>query len=133
VFSTGRDAVNKKTVTRNLAPMDRSAYKVHNVNTTSTVKQAYESQTGIHYIPSSGKAFYQLVKTETIQAAKALVVVDKSNGQAYTGAEARHIVGLPDGRSARVRPDDNPKYDIFVQSTSVNRKLGAGTKVLITK
>jgi len=31
----------------------------------------------------------------------------------------------------RVRPDYNPLYDVFVQSTSTNRKLLRGTKLLL--
>jgi hypothetical protein len=31
----------------------------------------------------------------------------------------------------RVKPNHNPKFTIYVQSTSVNRKLLAGTKALI--
>jgi len=30
-----------------------------------------------------------------------------------------------------VKPGDNPSYTLFVQSTSVNRKLVQGTKLLV--
>jgi hypothetical protein len=39
------------------------------------------------------------------------------------------MVGLPNYK-VRVRPDFNPDYKVFVQSTSVNRKLVPGTKLL---
>jgi hypothetical protein len=47
----------------------------------------------------------------------------------YSGRDARQIVGLPD-MNVRVSPSHNPDFDIFVQSTSLNRKLIAGTKYL---
>jgi hypothetical protein len=35
--------------------------------------------------------------------------------------------------SVRVKPDINPEYDVFVQSTSVNRKLIRDTDVLVLR
>lgn len=39
------------------------------------------------------------------------------------------MIGLPD-MAVRVKPDYNPDYSVYVQSTSINRKLIAGTKYL---
>jgi hypothetical protein len=33
----------------------------------------------------------------------------------------------------RVKPNLNPEYDVFIQSTSVNRKLLANTDVLVLR
>jgi hypothetical protein len=82
------------------------------------------------YTYRTGRAHYQLMKTETIQGNKELMVVEKSSGRAYSGPDARKIVGLPD-MTVRVKPDHNPDFDIFVQSTSTNRKLIAGTRLLL--
>jgi len=128
VFSTGTDAVNKATVVSTLTPMAYSAYNIFAVKSDSRIDEFVRGVKG-HY--AQGNAYYQLTKTETIQPQKLVIVVDKTNGKAYSGAEARHLIGLPDGQSVRVRPDYNPKYDIFVQSTSVNRKLLQDTKVLV--
>ena len=80
----------------------------------------------------TGSAYYQITKSETIQAGKAICVMDKLNGRVYTGPEARNLLGLPN-YDTRVKPSDHDRYDIFVQSTSVNRKLVNGTKLLIRK
>jgi hypothetical protein len=40
------------------------------------------------------------------------------------------MLGLPRVGDARVRPGDHGKFDVFVQSTSVNRKLSYGTQVM---
>lgn len=75
-----------------------------------------------------GEAYYQLTKTEIIQPQKQIAIL--ANSKVYTGNEARDLLGLPD-EHVKVKPNDYPGYEIFVQSTSVNRKLIAGTKLLI--
>jgi hypothetical protein len=78
-----------------------------------------------------GAAFYQLTKTESkVQDTKMIVVREKKTGSVYFGAAARQMLGLPTYGNARVVPGDNGDWDVFVQSTSVNRKLMGGTLVM---
>ena len=78
-----------------------------------------------------GAAFYQLVKTEDkIQDYKLIAIRDKETGQIFCGPEARDLIGLPRYGDARVRPDTAGKWQVFVQSTSVNRKVTGNTQVL---
>jgi hypothetical protein len=77
-----------------------------------------------------GRGYYQLSKPETIQPQKQLAIMYK--GDIYVGPQARTMLGLPD-TDARVRPSDHKDYTVFVQSTSVNRKLKAGTKLLVLR
>lgn len=128
VFSTGADAVNKQTVTQTLTALDSSTYGIYKVHSTSRIDDTIRA-IGMPF--RLGIGYYQLTKTETIQPQKKIVVVEKATSKAYTGAEARHLIGLPDGKPVRVKPDFNPNYDIYVQSTSVNRKLIANTNLLV--
>lgn len=130
VFGTGVDKVNVKTVTTNLTPMSAGSYSVHPVKEKAPIRDFVEAL-GKTY--RQGMGYYQLTKTETIQARKQIIVVEKATDKAYSGKEARHLIGLPDGKELRVRPDDNPEYDVYVQSTSVNRALVPKTNLLITK
>jgi hypothetical protein len=75
-----------------------------------------------------GEAYYQLMKSETIQPQKEIAIL--ANSTVYIGHEARQLLGLPDYH-VKVKPSAFPGYEIFVQSTSVNRKLIGGTKLLI--
>jgi hypothetical protein len=129
LFSTGADAVNKQTVST-LTPLDPSSYMLTVVTQDSPIRDWVEGQCGLTY--HLGCGYYQLTKTETIQPQKAIAVMDKKTAKVYSGPNARNIVGLP-AMSVRVKPDQNPDYDVFVQSTSVNRKLLAGQKLLILK
>jgi hypothetical protein len=129
VFSTGVDAVNKSTVKGTLKALDKNSYSLVPVKSKVQIRDFVQSL-GLQYF--QGKGYYQLTKTETIQASKQIVVVDKTSGVAYGGAQARQMIGLPD-RATRVKPDYNPQYDIYVQSTSVNRNLMPGTKLLLIK
>lgn len=128
VFSTGLDAVNKRSVVQNLAPLKPSEFTLLTSLGTAQIRDFVQDSLG-HY--DRGNAYYKLVKKETIQPTKQIVVVEKATGKAYTGQNARHLIGLPDGRYVDVRPDHNPAYDIYVQSTSVNRKVSPNDKVLV--
>lgn len=130
VFGTGIDVLNKKTVPTALNELPASKYRIFPVREAGQIRNFVEAQ-GFHY--KAGMAYYALTKRETIQARKQIVVVEKKTDKAYHGQEARHLIGLPDGKELRVSPDDNPEYDVYVQSTSVNRKLVPGTHVLVVK
>lgn len=78
-----------------------------------------------------GAAFYQLTKTEKkVQDYKIIAIRDKKKDEVYTGAHARQLLGLPYHGEVKIVPGNHGQYDIFIQSTSVNRKLVAGTEVL---
>lgn len=77
-----------------------------------------------------GAAFYQLTKTEDVQDHKKIAVRDKTTGQVFSGAAARNLLGLPLHGEIRLSPGNNGNFDVFVQSTSVNRRLIPGTRVL---
>lgn len=81
----------------------------------------------------TGNAYYELTKPEAVQAYKKVVVENRHSGKRYSGPDARHLLGLPDSGEVRVRPGDHGDFRIYVQSTSVNRKLIAGTAVLYYK
>jgi hypothetical protein len=81
-----------------------------------------------------GRGFYQFILTENIQETKEVIMVDRSTGEVKAdSAWCRDQLGVPLGTRGRVNPrslDVSRKYDIFIQSTSVNRKLDPNTKFL---
>lgn len=78
-----------------------------------------------------GAAFYLLMKPEDeVQDHKQIVIRDKKSGVVYSGVNARQMLGLPYHGTVKVVPGNHGNYDIFIQSTSVNRKLVKGTQVL---
>jgi len=81
-----------------------------------------------------GRGFYQFVLTETIQENKEIIMVDKATGEVMSDTRwCREQLGVPLGTRGRVNPrslDVSKKYDIFIQSTSYNRKLDPNTKFL---
>lgn len=128
LFSTDVTAVNLSTIKANgLVPLDRGRYMLAPVPRDSVIKQ-FTEDCGHNY--KLGHGYYQLVKTETIQPQKEIAIVERTPGaKVYVGRDARQMIGLPD-MAVRVKPDYNPDFDVFVQSTSINRKLPAGTKYL---
>ncbi|MFD6323529.1 vWA domain-containing protein [Streptomyces sp. NPDC058442] len=128
VFSTGADAVNKDTIkAAGLTPVDPSKYQLIPVARDAGIKE-WVLECGHAY--RTGGAFYQLSKSEKVQAQKRIAVLEKKTDRVYTGPEARALLGLPDVE-VRVKPDHNDDFTIFVQSTSVNRKLVAHTRLLL--
>lgn len=77
-----------------------------------------------------GAGFYELTKAESIQDHKRLIIRDRSTRKVYSGDSARELLQLPTSGTHKVVPGNHGNYDIFVQSTSVNRKLVTGTRIL---
>lgn len=78
-----------------------------------------------------GGAFYKLVKTEPkVQDYKRIAIRSKSTGQVYAGDAARTMLALPLVGSVRLAPDNLGDFEVYIQSTSVNRKVVAGTDVM---
>lgn len=80
-----------------------------------------------------GCGFYQLMKDERIQPQKEILLADKATGAIYEGPAARELLGLTQGVEVKVRPGNHGNFDIFIQSTSPNRKLVRGTRFLYRK
>lgn len=131
LFSTGLDAVNAATVSQNLTPLQSSAYDILPVHHDSPIRDYVYSRGFLNY--RIGQGFYQLTKTETIQPQKQIAIREKATGTVYWGDAARDLLGLPRNMQVRVKPNLNPEYDVFVQSTSVNRKLIANTDLLLLR
>lgn len=115
-------------VTASLAPLTKGSYFFLDVKEDGRIDEFVARETGKPY--QNGTCFYQFMKTETIQGQKQLAVL--LNEEVYTGRAARSVLGLPDTH-VRVRPDQKPGCTIFVQSTSYNRKLISGTRLLVLR
>lgn len=115
-----------KTVAKTLDNLHYGQYRLLDVDETGRIDEFVEYELNRPY--KLGEAYYQLTKTEEIQPQKKIAIF--ANHKVYFGDEARALLGLPDYH-VKVTPSDHPEYDIFVQSTSVNRKLIEGTKLLI--
>ena len=85
---------------------------------------------GITYV--KGNAFYQLTKHEKdVQDYKKIVLRDRNTGKVYGGGQtARHMLGLPNYGTVSLSPGDHKNYEIFIQSTSMNRNIPENAKVL---
>lgn len=134
VFSTGAEAVNAKSIkAAGLDAVDPKSFMlVHATNDgvmrNPAIREWVMNEAGHQY--RTGMAFYELTKSEKIQPQKSVMVMDKRTKKVYGGQAARNLLGLPD-MEVRVKPDFNPDYKIFVQSTSTNRKLVGNTQVLL--
>lgn len=138
LFSTGLDAVNSQTVRQTLTPLQSGAYDIFPVhsNPMEVVDGRYPIKDfvysrGVDFQP--GKAFYQLTKREKIQPQKQIAIRERATNKVYWGNAARDIMGLPRGIEVTVKPNLNPEYDVFIQSTSVNRKLIPNTDLLVLR
>ena len=79
-----------------------------------------------------GAAFYQLTKSEDkVQGTKKICIRDKSTNAIYYGDAARQLLGINSSSDVRLKPGDLGNFDVFIQSTSVNRKVQAGSQILV--
>jgi len=61
---------------------------------------------------------------------KKAAIRDRKTGEVYSGIQARDLLGIPHSGTVKLNPGSSTKFDVFVQSTSVNRKLVPGTQVM---
>jgi len=78
----------------------------------------------------TGRGFYEFTKREEVQERKEVVLRDRTTGDMFCGDQARNIIGLPKGMRGKISPDKLSNYQVFIQSTSYNRKLITGTTFL---
>lgn len=80
-----------------------------------------------------GAAFYQLTKGELkVQDYKLMAVRSKKTGEVFASKDADEIrgaLGLPT-HSTKMSPSDLGDWDLFIQSTSTNRKVVGGTDIM---
>lgn len=128
-FYTDVSAVNTKVLQRTLVDISKEV-KAYVVGThdTQAVRDFIESKINAEF--TKGSAFYQLTKTELVQAYKEILIRDKKTGAVYYGAAARDLIGLPTSTEIKVAPGNHGNYDIYIQSTSVNRILPIGSMVM---
>lgn len=105
-----------------------SSFVILKVARDSTVRDFVEFRTGVTY--QIGAAYYELTKTEEVQDYKKIAIRDRNTGAVYIGPEARQLLGIPD-TFIKLKPGDFNKWQIFIESTSVNRKLLGGTDALV--
>lgn len=123
--------LNEVTVTdikKNLTPLAYYQYRLQSVIIDCRIDDFVQDVTGSPLVKGTG--FYQLTKKESIQGHKQIAIQLKQGGTVYVGKDARKLLGLPD-TTVDVIPGNFPDYTIFVQSTAPNRKLLAGTELLL--
>lgn len=128
IFSTMLD----RDVSERYAPPDLEAvppgrFQVLEVDEDVSIKD-FVVDNGLTF--KKGRGFYEFMKTETVQEEKEVVLMDNVTGDMFTGEKAREMIGLPYGMRGRIKPEKIGEFAVFVQSTSVNRKLIGGTKFL---
>lgn len=132
LFAVGQE-LSASEVKANLKALDAGKYLLITVDRQSQIRE-FVTRAGHPY--KTGCAFYELSKREKIQVNKQIAVAEKDphtgrmTGKVFSGPAARQLLGLPD-TEVSVKPGHNSSYTIFVQSTSVNRKLVAHTKLLL--
>ncbi len=110
-----------------LVPVSPYRFQLVHVDSTTSIKPFVES-IGARF--KIGRGFYQFTKAEEIQERKEVILRNRITGDMFTGAEAREYIGLPYGKRGTIRPGYFAEYEVYVQSTSPNRKLVAGTNFL---
>lgn len=95
------------------------------------IREFVEDRTGGKLL--KGSAFYQLTKGELkVQDYKLMAVRNKKTGEVFASRDANQIrsaLGLP-AFSTKMSPADLGEWDLFIQSTSTNRKVVAGTDIM---
>lgn len=115
-----------------LEPVMPGRFQVMTVDENCDIK-GFVTKNGIEF--KKGRGFYELTKAETVQQYKEIIMQDKETGEMFVGSQVREKLGLQPqtekgGVNEKLYAKDAKEFTIFVQSTSVNRKLIAGTTFL---
>jgi hypothetical protein len=127
-FFADLSQVSTTQIKQTLYPLKPNEYTLFTAQKTDDIKNTIENY--LHKTYKTGSTFYELTKTETVQKQKKIAIRDKTSGELYTGANARYLLGLPSDHQIKLVPTKHSKYDVFVQSTSVNRKIPQSSLVL---
>jgi hypothetical protein len=111
----------------NLEPVN-FGYRIFGVMADGRIDEVVQQYTGRSYVV--GSTFYQPTKPVEIQDYKGILVQNIQTGAVYGGENIRQMLGLPNN-TVKVNPGQHKDWRIFVQSTSVNRKLFSGTQILV--
>lgn len=128
LFTMDVDALDKRSVKSTLNRLGPGQFRIYKITADVPVADFVEQKTKRAY--KIGEAYYQLTVPVKVQANKQIALYCSKEHAVYTGDEARQLLSLPD-YEVKVNPAATPEFDIFIQSTSVNRKLLAGTSLLI--
>jgi hypothetical protein len=120
--------VTTAAVVSSLPKLHPGQYRMIPVKDEGPISELVEKTTKRAY--RLGEAYYQLSKPEKVQADKIIALFNKKTKAVFTGPGARQLLSLPD-YEVKVAPASHPDFEIFVQSTSVNRKLVPGTTLLL--
>jgi hypothetical protein len=133
-FYANMEDVDVETARKNLVDVSSEVvfYPVSSKDVGGLIRPFVEEKTGEPML--RGGAFYQLCKTEPkVQANKRIAIRDKQTGTVFTGDAARQMLALPTVGTVRLAPDELGEWDVFIQSTSVNRKLDPNTSLMYWK
>jgi uncharacterized protein YegL len=131
IFSDLKD-INKDNVTSVLSEIPKAQFKIvinEDVQAVE-IRGFVEDKAGMVY--KTGNAFYELVKNEHVQPQKLIAIQNKKTGKVYSGDNARQLLNLPN-QEVKIVPGDFGEWNVYVQSTSVNRKIIPKQRVLVFK
>ena len=129
-FAPDLSKVSDKKINKLLDDLSKQ-FRIISVPKEAVIKEFVEEKTHKPYV--IGSTYYQLMKPETVQPQKNVLIIKKNTKEIFGGLEARNLIGLPQGVSTKVKPGNHADWDIFVASTSVNRALVRGTRILVDK
>lgn len=125
LFEVNTDKLTKKEISSELKEVSGMLF---NANEDVVIKDFVERCTGKAYV--KGNSYYELTKSETIQSNKEIVIISNADGKRYSGQSARDLIGLPD-YNVKVKAGQFGDWKVYIQSTSVNRKVKDGTSIFI--
>lgn len=104
-------------------------FKALKVDKETAIKEFVESKS-LKFVLGAG--YYSLTKPEKLRTGRDILVREKGTNRVYGGDQARQVLGIPAGE-VKVTPGNHANFDVFFQSSSINRRLVRGTELLWDK
>lgn len=128
LFQVDLSGVTSTKVRGALDPLPEGCFSLKWVgNRDRVIREFCEAEFGVY---DKGSVYYQLVKPETVQGYKKIAIQNVASGKVYVGDAARDLLKIGK-EDLRLKPGEFGHFRVFIQSTSVNRKLLAHTMILV--
>jgi len=69
-------------------------------------------------------------KQESLSAKKKLVAINKSSKEYHVDKDARKALGISLSSTVKMKSSQYEEWDVYIQSTSTNRKIKEGSQIL---
>lgn len=124
--------VTTQKVSKNATALPSSHFTIIKNTDSAAIQISKLAEFVLHKPYVVGTGYYQLVKKETVQKGKKMILQNTKTGKVYSGDNVRSLLGITN-EIVKLQPGDFGDWHIYIQSNSVNRNIIPNQSILVLK